>query len=63
MAATAGSAPWRSSDLDPGVRAMVCSGSLAGSLETYRRQGFSAVLAKPYSLVELRRKVETTLSL
>ena len=49
--------------LDPGVKAMVCSGSLSGPPDAYSRQGFGAVLAKPYSLEDLRRKVETTLSL
>lgn len=49
--------------LDPAVKAMVCSGSLSGPSDAYARQGFGAVLAKPYALEELRRKVETTLSL
>ena len=49
--------------LDPGVKAMVCSGSLSGPPDVYSRQGFGAVLAKPYSLEELRRKVESSLSL
>jgi hypothetical protein len=47
--------------LDPGVKAMVCSGSLDASPEAYARQGFGGVLGKPYSLSELHLKVEMTL--
>lgn len=46
----------------PGVKAMVCSGSLAKPAESYRRQGFSAVLGKPYSLTDLRLKLEEMLA-
>lgn len=45
--------------LDPDVKAMVCSGSLEATDDQYRRQGFAAVLAKPYSLGEFRQKLET----
>lgn len=44
--------------LDPGVKAMVCSGTLAGGTADYLRKGFRAVLGKPYSLGDLRALVE-----
>ena len=48
--------------LDPGVKAMVCSGSLNAPVDTYVRQGFGSVLGKPYTLAELRLKLEEILS-
>jgi len=48
--------------LDPGVKVMVCSGSLSGPDEGYLRQGFRAVLGKPYTLGELRLKLESMLA-
>jgi CheY-like chemotaxis protein len=48
--------------LDPGVKAMVCSGSLNAPVEAYVRQGFGTVLGKPYTLAELRLKLEEMLS-
>ena len=48
--------------VDAAVKAMVCSGSMAGPAETYRQQGFCAVLGKPYSLGDLRLKLEEMLS-
>jgi CheY-like chemotaxis protein len=47
--------------LNPGVKAMVCSAALAASPDAYLRKGFRAVLSKPYSIVELQQKLETTL--
>ena len=47
--------------LDPGVKAMLWCGSLDAPSEAYVRQGFGAVLGKPYSLEELRLKVEKIL--
>jgi CheY-like chemotaxis protein len=48
--------------LDPGVKAMVCSGLLSRSVEAYKRQGFGSVLAKPYTLSDLRVKLDELLS-
>ena len=48
--------------LDPGVKAMVCSGLLSRSVEAYKRQGFGSVLAKPYTLCDLRMKLDELLS-
>jgi CheY-like chemotaxis protein len=47
--------------LDPGVKAMVCSGSLAGSNAHYEQKGFRGILGKPYSLADLRSQLETVL--
>ena len=47
--------------LDPRVKAMLWCGSLDAPSEAYVRQGFGAVLGKPYSLEELRLKVEKIL--
>jgi CheY-like chemotaxis protein len=48
--------------LDGGVKAMVCSGLLSRSPAAYASLGFGCVLAKPYTLVELRQKLEELLS-
>lgn len=48
--------------LDPGVKALVCSGSLSGPVAAYRMQGFCGVLSKPYALGELRGVVEAALA-
>jgi len=48
--------------LDPGVKALVCSGSLTGTAERYERQGFCGVLSKPYALGELRGLLDAVLS-
>jgi CheY-like chemotaxis protein len=48
--------------LDPGVKAMVCSGLLSAPVKTYVRKGFGCVLSKPYSLAELRLKLEEMLA-
>jgi len=47
--------------LDPGVKALVCSGSLEGPKTHYENKGFRGVLGKPYSLTELRGQVESLL--
>jgi DNA-binding NtrC family response regulator len=47
--------------VDPAVKAAVCSGTLAESVDHYRQQGFSGVLGKPYALGDLRRLVELLL--
>lgn len=47
--------------VDPGVRALVCSGTLKGPKAHYRKQGFRGVLAKPYSLADLRAELEEVL--
>ena len=44
--------------LDPGVKTLVCSGSLEGPKEHYEKMGFRGVLGKPYSLADLRVAVE-----
>jgi len=46
---------------DPGVKAMVCSGTLEGPKAHYEKKGFRGVLGKPYSLAELRGTVEAVL--
>lgn len=46
---------------DPGVKALVCSGTLDGSREHYERKGFRGVLGKPYTLAELCRELEALL--
>lgn len=46
---------------DPGVKALVVSGSLDGPRTHYERKGFRGILGKPYSLEELRREVEAVL--
>jgi len=44
----------RLSELDPGVRAIVCSGySNDPVMANYRDYGFSGVLPKPFSLQDL----------
>jgi two-component system, cell cycle sensor histidine kinase and response regulator CckA len=48
--------------LDDGVKAMVCSGLLSRSVEAYARLGFGCVLAKPYTLSQLRQMLEVMLS-
>jgi len=48
--------------LDPGVKALVCSGSLTNPAAHYRRLGFCGVLSKPYALGELRQVVAAALS-
>jgi len=47
--------------LDPGVKALVCSGSLSGPVSDYERKGFCGVLSKPYAMRELRGVVEAAL--
>lgn len=47
--------------LDPGVKALLCSGSLSGPREDYEKKGFSGVLGKPYALGALRTVVEAML--
>lgn len=47
--------------LDPEVKALVCSGTLKGSREHYRKQGFRGVLGKPFSFADLRSEVEELL--
>ena len=47
--------------LDPGVKALVCSGSLAGPRAHYEQQGFRGVLGKPYALADLRGQIEAVL--
>lgn len=47
--------------LDPGVKALVCSGSLSEPVAEYRRKGFCGVLGKPYAMGELRTAVEAVL--
>ncbi len=47
--------------LDPGVKALVCSGTLDGPKNHYEKKGFCGVLGKPYSLVKLRGEVEALL--
>jgi len=44
--------------LDPAVRALVCSGSLNGPKAHYEKKGFLNTLAKPYSLDELRDRLD-----
>lgn len=46
--------------LDPGVKALCCSGTLEGPSEDYLKKGFRGVLGKPYMLNELRGMVEAT---
>jgi CheY-like chemotaxis protein len=47
--------------LDPGVKALVCSGSMAGTVRDYERKGFCGVLGKPYAMGELRVMVQAAL--
>lgn len=47
--------------LDPGVKALVCSGSLEGSKAHYEKKGFCGVIGKPYSLADLRGQLEAVL--
>ena len=47
--------------LDPGVKALVCSGSLSGPTAEYERKGFCGVLSKPYAIGDLRGAVEAAL--
>lgn len=47
--------------LDARVRAIVFSGTLQGSVEHYKRQGFHGVLAKPCSQADLHCEVEAVL--
>jgi len=48
-------------ELDPGVKALVCSGSLEGPRAHYEKKGFCGILGKPYSLADLRGQVEAML--
>jgi CheY-like chemotaxis protein len=48
--------------IDRAVKAMLCSGFLSKPVESYVRQGFGSVLGKPYTLAELREKLEETLA-
>lgn len=48
--------------LDPGVKALICSGTLAGPREHYEKKGFRGVVGKPYTMAELRGELETLLS-
>ena len=48
-------------NMDPGVKALVCSGSLEGPKAHYKRMGFSGILGKPYALADLRGQVEALL--
>jgi CheY-like chemotaxis protein len=47
--------------LDPGVKALVCSGTLAESRVYYEKKGFRGVLGKPFTLAELRGELEGVL--
>lgn len=47
--------------IDPGLRALVCSGTLEAPRAHYRNMGFRGVLGKPYSLADLRREVDAVL--
>lgn len=47
--------------LDPGVKALVCSGTLAEPKTHYEKKGFRGVIGKPYSLADLRGQVEAVL--
>jgi CheY-like chemotaxis protein len=47
--------------LDPGVKVLVCSGSLEGPKAHYEKKGFLGVIGKPYSLADLRGHVEALL--
>jgi len=47
--------------LDPGVKALVCSGTLAGPKTHYEKKGFCGVIGKPYSLADLRAQLEAVL--
>lgn len=47
--------------LDPGVKALVCSGSMEGPKAHYEKKGFRGVLGKPYALADLRRELEAVL--
>ena len=47
--------------LDPGVKALVCSGSLSGPAAEYERKGFRGVLRKPYAIGDLRGAIEAAL--
>ena len=48
-------------NIDPGVKALVCSGSLEGPKAHYERKGFRGILGKPYALADLRGQVEAVL--
>jgi hypothetical protein len=43
------------------VKALVCSGSLAGPVADYERKGFCGILSKPYVMGDLRGLVEAAL--
>ena len=47
--------------LDPAVKALVCSGTLAGPKERYSQRGFRGVISKPYTLADLRGELEAVL--
>lgn len=49
--------------LDPGVKALVCSGTLEGPKAHYVQKGFRGVLGKPYSLACLRGELESVIQL
>jgi len=44
--------------MDPGVKALVCSGTLEEPAAHYRKQGFFGVLEKPFSQTQLHELVE-----
>jgi CheY-like chemotaxis protein len=48
--------------LDPGVRAVVCSGSLAAAKQHYESKGFCGVLGKPYALADLHAALAAALT-
>jgi two-component system, cell cycle sensor histidine kinase and response regulator CckA len=50
---------YRLKEIDPGVKAVLCSGYTADPLMTdFREHGFAGVLSKPFQLAELRRTLE-----
>ncbi len=50
---------YRLKEIDPGVKAVLCSGYTADPLMTdFREHGFAGVLSKPFQLAKLRRTLE-----
>ncbi|MDP8235317.1 MAG: PAS domain S-box protein [Candidatus Erginobacter occultus] len=50
---------YRLKEIDPGVKAILCSGYTADPLMTdFQEHGFAGVLSKPFQLAELRRTLE-----
>jgi two-component system, cell cycle sensor histidine kinase and response regulator CckA len=47
--------------LDPGVKALVCSGTLVEPKGYYQKKGFRGVIGKPYTLPDLRGELEAVL--